>query len=201
MKAVKKIIICTILFLGVFSLASANSDVRSIKITQYGTTKLSLVMDGISPGVEAKISLEDEKGYVLISEMVKKTSSFGKIFNLKNLPEGEYNMVVNTQTRKTIQPIVLTATDIEIDIKKRKVVFHPVIRQNENFLDVSWFAGRMASVKVIVLNGKGGTVFEDTIKNVIKVEKRYNVAQLGIGNYTVKVRTPYDMYSHELIIK
>lgn len=182
-------------------MAVAKGDVPNIKITQYGMAKLSLVMDGMSLNTEATISLEDEKGYILLSEKVKETSSFGKIFDLKNLPEGKYNIRINTQTRLTIQPLTFTATEIVIDAKKRKVIFHPVIRQSENFLDISWLAGRIASVNVTIQNNEGATIFEDKVKNVIKVEKRYNVAQLQEGSYTVKVETPYDTYTQYLNIK
>lgn len=200
-EVINRIAICTILFLGTFTLALANMDIPSIKISPYGISKLSLVMDGMSMATEATISLEDERGYVLLSEKVKKTSSFGKIFNLQNLPEGKYTLNINTQTRKTIQPIQLIEGNIIIDESKRKVVFHPVIRQNGNHLDISWLANRISSVKVTIQHNSGATVFEDKIQNVIKAEKRYNIAQLGEGAYTVIVKTPYDNYTKEIIVQ
>ena len=205
MKNVKKLAICfavnIALVLSTVSFTYAAGDVPSITITKYGLAKLSLIMEDMSTSTEATISIEDVKGYVLLSEKVKKTSSFAKIFNLKNLPSGDYNIVINTQTRATIQPITLKGnTDIEIHTGKRKVIFHPVIRKNGSFLDISWLANRITSVKVSITAENGASVFEDTVKNVFKVEKRYNVAQLGKGLYTVRVKTPFDTYYEELII-
>lgn len=205
MKKVKKAIIRltlnVALVLGAASLAFANSDVPSIKIMKTGLDKLSLVMEDLSLGTEATVSIEDTKGFVLISEEVKKTNSFAKVFNLKNLPAGDYKMVINTQTRKTIQPITLTEKDITVDVNKRKVIFHPTIRMNESFLDVTWLGNRISDVKVSISNEQGVVVFGDNIKNVFKIEKRYNVAQLERGVYTVRVKTPHDSYYEELVVR
>lgn len=205
MKNVKKFTICFVLnialLLGAVSTAIASSDVPNIKITASGLAKLSLIMEDMSTTTEAKIIIEDEKGYVLLTEEVRKTASFSKVFNLKNLPSGNYNIVINTQTRATIQPITLNGDDIKIHTAKRKVIFHPVIRQKDNFLDISWLASRITDVKVSIIAKNGASVFEDQVKNVFKLEKRYNVAQLEPGNYTVKVKTPYDTYYESIVVR
>ena len=205
MKNVKNLIIRlavnTALVLGVVSFAYAAGDVPSIKITKSGLTKLNLIMDGMSASTEATISIEDEKGYVLLSEEVKRKSSFAKTFNFEKLPVGDYNIIINTQTRVTIQPITLKGNDIEIHTSKRKVVFHPVVRQNGSFLDISWLATRITNVKVSILAPNGSSVFEDNVKNIFKLEKRYNVAQLESGKYTVKVKTPFDSYYQDIVVK
>lgn len=149
----------------------------------------------------AKIKLQDESGIILLQEQAKTTGNYSKVYNLSNLPNGTYFMSIRTSTKETVQPVKLTTRGVEVDKSKRKDFFSPVIRSTEDHVDVSLYNGKIADVNVSILDAGQNVVFEESLENVILVQKRYSTKKLMWGSYTMVIETANDVYRSEFQVR
>ncbi|NBC08725.1 MAG: hypothetical protein GVY26_16160 [Bacteroidetes bacterium] len=161
--------------------------------------KFSLSINNLKEA--AHIRLQDEEGVILLEERVQKKGSYSKVYNLSNLPEATYYMSVRTRTKKTVQPIKLTEQGVDVDVSKRKHFFGPVIRSTNDHVDLSLYNGKIADVKVSILDAGRDVVYEEALENVLVVQKRYSTKKLKWGNYIMLVETANDIYQHEFEVR
>ena len=191
--AMKKIIQLTILLLSVTSMMAANDNLPSITLKNIpAEKKFSLSIDGLKE--TAEIILTDIDGQVLLSQDTEGKKAFAKVFNLSELPSGDYFLTVRTSLRETVQPIALTKTEVLVYPERKREFYSPVIRVEKQHVDVSLFNGRIGNVTVNILDNSNEQVFQEKLENVLVVEKRYNLNQLPWGRYTIEVVTESNTY-------
>ncbi|MCB0548050.1 MAG: T9SS type A sorting domain-containing protein [Phaeodactylibacter sp.] len=194
MKAMKKIIQLTIVLFAVTSMSMANNLLPSITLKNIpAERKFSLSIEGLTE--KAEITLSDIDGQVLLSQKTEGQKEFAKVFNLNQLPSGDYFLTVATSLRETVQPITLTETEVLVDYNKKREFFSPVIQVKGEHIDVSMFNGRIGNVTINILDHNNETVFQEKLENVLVVEKRYNLDQLHWGRYSIEVITPSKTYN------
>ena len=145
-------------------------------------------------GKTAEIILTDIDGQVLLSQDTEGKKAFAKVFNLSELPSGDYFLTVRTSLRETVQPIALTKTEVLVYPERKREFYSPVIRVEKQHVDVSLFNGRIGNVTVNILDNNNAQVFQEKLENVLVVEKRYNLNQLPWGRYTIEVVTESNTY-------
>lgn len=194
MKAMKKIIQLTIVLFAVTSMSMANNLLPSITLKNIpAERKFSLSIEGLTE--KAEITLSDIDGQVLLSQKTEGQKEFAKVFNLNQLPSGDYFLTVATSLRETVQPITLTETEVLVDYNKKREFFSPVIQVKGEHIDVSMFNGRIGNVTINILDHNNEPVFQEKLENVLVVEKRYNLDQLHWGRYSIEVITPSKTYN------
>lgn len=171
-------------------------DVRIATIAD--AKKFSLELANIEAGTTT-ITLLDNYGIALISDKVG-ANTYGKVFNLAKLPAGEYELVITTTNRDIVQPLELTYKGVELDAAQRRVYFAPTILTNKTKLDISYFQGEITDVEVALFKNSD-LVFSDTFDNIIKVERRYDLSNLPVGIYNLKVTTEYKTYYKEIVLQ
>lgn len=191
--AMKKFIQLAIVFFSVTSWVAANDYLPSITLKNIpAEKKFSLVIEGLKE--TAEIRLTDIDGQVLLSQDTEGQKDFAKIFNLSQLPGGEYFLTVRTSLRETVQPVTLTDTEVLVNTEKKREFYSPVIQVKKEYVDVSLFNGRIGTVTVRILGANNEEVFREKLENVLVVEKRYRLDQLPWGTYTMQVATPANTY-------
>lgn len=189
----KKTIQLTIVLFTVASMAMANDVLPSITLKNIpAEKKISLFIEGLNE--EAKILLTDIDGQVLLSQETNGEKEFARVFNLNQLPRGEYFITVRTSLKEVVQPISLTGTEVLVNTEKKREFFTPVIRAEDDFVDVSLFNGRIGDVTINILDSNNEQVFQEKLENVLVVEKRYRLDKLPWGRYTIEVVTPSKSY-------
>lgn len=202
MKDFKKMLILSALVLSIVLFVSAVASATTtpiVTIAQAGyAKKVSVVLEQLV--APATIWVVDADGILLLEEKTEGTK-FAKVFNLENLPEGSYKVIVTTDRKEIIQPIVLDASTLAINTATREEYFAPFIRVREDAIDVMYLNNRLSDVSVAILDEQGAIVYEEAIENVLKVEKRYKTSDLSKGNYTLRVSTPRKDYYHTVAVK
>lgn len=194
--AMKKVIQLIVILFVVTSAAMANNYLPSVTLKGIpAEKKFSLTIEGMSEREKVSITLSNEDGQVLLQEEAKGKKEFAKVFNLKQLPAGEYFLTVSTNLRKSVQPITLTSGEVLVNPDKRREFYSPVISVGgSEYVDVSLFNGRIANITVNIRNHGSELVFQEKLENVLVVEKRYRLDKLPWGQYTIEVITPDDTY-------
>jgi hypothetical protein len=151
--------------------------------------RVSVKMDG--PNAPVHISIVAEKGQILI----EKHTDAGAIFDLAKLREGNFTIVVSSSLREIQQPMLITSRDIIIQDYLRREIFAPVWRIQDNILDLNWFSTKVSSIHLAIISDGGEEIFAESLKNIIRLERRYDLRALKKGTYTINITTPDKVYS------
>ncbi len=133
------------------------------------------------------ISIEDANGNQVLVEKIKDTQYFAKKYNVSKLENGEYNLIVTKKTLRTVQPFKVTNQTVEISVLEKREKFIPVLNQNGDKLDVNVLLGNYSNITVNMYDIEGRRVFDEKNYVVFQLNKRYDLAQLAPGVYTVEV--------------
>lgn len=200
MKDLKKVLIVSALILSVVLFVSAVASAANpvVTIAAGYSKRVSVVMEQLASPTSVWVVNED--GIVLLEEKTT-GAKFAKMFNLELLPAGEYKVIVNMERKEIIQPVTLQENAVVINENKREEFFSPYIKVREDAIDVMLFNGRLTDVSVAIFDEQGSAVYEDTMQNVLKVEKRYSLNDLARGSYTVRVSTSHKDYYQAVAVK
>ncbi|GJM33718.1 MAG: hypothetical protein DHS20C18_27190 [Saprospiraceae bacterium] len=180
------------------TMAMASNTAPTFRVTEVSNAK-KVRLEVISTDTKANMQIIDENEVVLFDQIVEHT--FFKTLNLENLPNGDYRLVLTTTTRIITQPFHLEANKAVVNEDFRKEYFLPIIRQNEDFVDVSVLNKQLANVEVSIRNESGEEIFSEIFRNQLKVERRYDVSTLERGIYTLRMKTSAKTIYKELMIK
>lgn len=180
--------------------AFAGNDVPTITITPTAfTKKFNLVIDNLAG--TAKVQLRTANGDMLAEEYVAQGASFAKAFNLESLPLGRYEVAILTETRETIQPIVITSKGVEISTDERREIYAPAIVIKDGYIDLNLLSNEIGNVEVNIIDDAGNVLHSDSHKNIFKLERRYNTAKLALGNYIVSVSASGRTYYRSFTVR
>lgn len=178
--------------------AIASTAALRIEKLNDGFKQIVVELSGFSGAVV--IALSDDKEQALMEEKVPAGESFSKILDLSRLKPGQYFIQVVSELRETVQPLHITAADVILYEGQRMEYFAPSVRLTGRYLDVNWFNTRVATMEIAILDTDGTEIFKDTLRNVVRVERRYNLSNLRRGQYTVRLTTPRRNYYHAIEI-
>lgn len=196
-KVMIKCVLTTFLTFSLLSYVMANPNLPAVEIVQASyEKKISFEARGVQG--QSKVSLIDNEGVRLYAKTWKDQTKVGKIFDLEQLPAGNYTLVFETEANEILQPFSIEARQIELAVSDRIVRYIPVVTKNEAFIDVSWTNDRMSSLVIQIEDEDGELLVEDKLKSVLKVARRYNVSRLASGTYFVKVKTSKKTYYKEI---
>jgi hypothetical protein len=199
MKNLKMLII--VLLTSAVSFLYANSEVDQLNVDIKaipGTQKVSVSMEGLKG--ETVIQLKDENKVTLLQQVTTDQKVI-KILDLSALIEGEYSLLLTTGHREIVQPILMEKNQVSAPKELRKVFFSPVVRVKGSSVDVSWFNGKIADMKVRITDLNGSIIYSEDINNIVKVEKRYNLEKVMRGDYVIVIDTPRKTYYENVSIK
>ncbi|AEE51736.1 hypothetical protein [Haliscomenobacter hydrossis] len=172
-----------LLVLFVLPKAMQAKDSPFISINSIGSEKkVSLVLKNLT--TPTTIRLESALEGILLEEEVT-NSDYARVLNLNELSTGNYTLTISTSTRETEQPLSITRTGLSLNINERKQFYAPSIKANGNLVDVSLLNNQLTSLRMKIEDAEGILVFEDEVRNVVKLEKRYNLSKLPAGEYTI----------------
>ncbi|MCR9099816.1 MAG: hypothetical protein NXI25_07670 [bacterium] len=202
MKKLATLTMAMIFMMSAATAALATDYMPFIKVSAIPSEKkFALTITNLKEGAE--ISLRDgATGALLVSEEAAAKKTFAKVFNLDNLETGIYYVSVKTSMQEIVQPITLTKYGVEADPNKVRKFYAPIFKVHGNqYVDVSYFAGKLDDVVVTIFNNNGSTVYRERLDNVLLVEKRYDLKTLPWGRYTIQVETEANVYTRDFDVR
>ncbi len=199
MKKVKFLIISLLASLATFATAANEADQLNVFIKAVpGSQKVSVSLQGLRG--ETVIRLMDQNEVLLLQQATTEPT-FGKVLDLSGLKEGKYEIQISTENKEIVQPVMLEGTSVKVPSEWREVYFSPVVRVEGSTVDLSWFNGKIADMKVRISDLNGSIIYSEDINNVVKVEKRYNLSKVEHGDYIITINTPRRTYYENVTIK
>lgn len=199
MNLIRKALISLAMSLFIFNVAMANNYIPVLKVGSGMDKKFYLSLENVSSKTSIKIF--DNEGFALIEESANVSEPFEKIFNLENLKSGVYTLVIESDYKETVQPIMITSRGLIVDENKREEYFPAIIRQENAQVNVSLLNPTKSLVSFSIVNRQGELIYKEMLKDQLVVEKSYNLKQLAGGNYTVVVDTSKDVYTKDVSLR
>ena len=193
-------------FLAAFIIAAAGTGfaipakdmAASLRIEKISNAFKQVAVEISGFGGPVTVTLTEDKGEMLMMERISAGTAFSRALDLSHLPAGDYKITVASELKETIQPLRITAVDLILYEHQRQEYFAPVLRLRDRDLDVNWFNTRVANVEIVIYEANGQEIFSDSVRNVVRLERRYKLSDLRRGDYTVQITTPYKTY-HQMI--
>jgi Domain of unknown function (DUF3244) len=147
--------------------------------------------------VPLKITIKDSKGEVLKNSYAEGDEDMTYRFNLSKLPEGDYQISISSSTDEFIQPIDVCKNCVNIHDNQLIEKHKPSFRLNEDKLDINLLNKSQEPVTVIISDKDGNKVVENTFSTGIAFGRRFDLAKLNSGDYTVTVKTKEESYYYD----
>lgn len=136
------------------------------------------------------IEIRDNAGVLVFDD--KYSTKKGKKFNLKNLPSGEYSILIANDLKSTKQEFVITSEEIQL-LPNAVTIYKPVINVEYDHIDLNYLSNSN-SVTISVSN-TNHDIFNIGYNDQVSISKRFDIRALPKGNYTFNVTSGNNTYS------
>ena len=160
-------------------------------IDAYSTIKVTAVKMNLKVDVAkaldeiVDVTIEDTEGFVLHQDRIEKNAT-RKRYDMRNLPIGQYRLIVLKNRVKMIQPFSINSEEITISEADRLFNQLPQVALKGMKLEVRVFASENGKSTLKIVDNQGLTAFEETIEPKA-FAKRYNLSKLPKGVYFVEL--------------
>ncbi len=188
------IFVITALFLCFFHAgrASGGADFQA-EVSDPNTFVLKLQ----NPGEQKiRVSFLDLDGVTLHEELYSR-SQVDRKYNLKNLPEGSYVLVVENDGLIQLQPITKTEDWLIIDADSAQTILPPQIDISARYLNVSMDFPSDTHVYVQMEDHFGQVLYEGDFNSREQLQTRFDLNQLGTGDYSFSVFVEGNVFDHQ----
>lgn len=147
----------------------------------------SFVLKLRNPGEEKiQVSFMDLNGVTLHEELYRE-SGVSQKFDLRNLPQGAYVLVVQHEDIIQIQPITKKEDVLQINGNNVQTILPPQIDQSSTFLDVKMDFPTDLSVYVQIEDNFGNVLYGGNVNSQEQLKRRYDLQHLASGDYHFSV--------------
>ncbi len=182
------------------SLASKASNNPTIIIKHPEKKKFSLLLHQLDREAYT-VQLRDQAGRRLFKKNITNVDSFGKVYDLKNLPNGEYTLSVENQQKILIQTITIEASTLKIATGKWETSFKPYFAKAYSHVDMTFLQLENTATFVEIINESAEVIHQERIEEVGSICKRFNLDLLAPGDYTFVVSVQDQVYQKTISIK
>lgn len=136
------------------------------------------------------ITISDDEGINIYSNHQELKRS--KQYSLENLKAGDYVITISNEIKTVINNITITQKEMLIDFEAN-TTFKPVFNFANNNIDVNYLAAGVDTKIYIQENDR--VLYQTNIKNMGSINKRYSVANLPSGDYSIVVSNKNGTFS------
>jgi len=187
--------VCLILFLSVAAFAATIEPplFQGAKIIASKEAKKINVYYKEFQGDNVTIQLMDSYGAVLRTEKVKGNVKYAKAYNLDQMPTGDYKIVFKDNLKESIQPFTISdAGKVIVNRKEASIIYNPAVRLKGKVMDLNMlYFSTDENINIQILDVEWGSLHTEKVKNTSKLERRYDLSELGRGDYTLKIETKH----------
>ncbi len=196
---IKSLILGTTIMLALVLFSSASSFAASgegVVMEVTGSNTFKLILNDLNGGLTVQI--KDQYGYTLHQESINTTTTYGKQFNLSELPNGDYYVELSYDSKFEIYPLSINKGQVEVKTERVKEVFKPVMNLNDNLLSITQLAPRKSTLHVMIYDEDQNLLMNDSMSGEISLGKIYDLSKLEPGQYQVYLASEGRSYQRDL---
>ncbi len=178
-------------FIWTLAAAFMAQSVTAKPIDAYSTIKVTAVKMNLKVDVAktldeiVDVTIEDAEGFVLQNDRIEKGAT-RKRYNMRNLPAGQYRLIVLKNRVKMIQPFSINSEEITILETDRTFNQLPQVVLKGTKLEVRVFSSEKENATLKIVDNQGLTAFEQAF-DAKTFAKRYDLSKLPKGVYFVEL--------------
>jgi hypothetical protein len=199
MKTIVRLIIVAVVVLGAQSSHASNPH-PSIRVRVLDAENFAIYMKQITDQ-KLRVTIKDEAGQVLYNKTIRKSNSFKRKMNLKELPKGQYTLEIRDHIGTLSYPITLAEASLEIPEEKRLATFHPIIKKTNNMVSLMLFSPAKHSHEVSVYNEQNELLHGEKIKEKVNYNKQFDFSEALPGDYSIVVNSQGHQYTYRVPVK
>ena len=137
---------------------------------------------------DIQVKIADQRGYILYEEQLAQHSIDYRKYDLRNLPSGNYVLLVEFDNQIKVQPILKTRASLELDNNLAETVLMPSLNYDEGYMNANFFTEGAIAIGVKILDNEGNLVYAEDQQLASPFHKRYDLTQLPTGAYTFRIQ-------------
>ncbi|WP_439130128.1 hypothetical protein [Polaribacter sp.] len=189
----KRVVLVVVLMLGTLVNYANNKEVNN----NLNAKKVKVVFKGTKKGHQ--LTIKDNYGYVLYSEDIQREGDLRKVFDFSKLSDGNYTLELEKDYQIVVKPLKIDGNKITFDENSKKVIFKPVVRNEDNKLLISKITFDQNPLKVdLYYNDE--IIYSETLKGDQLVNRVYKLDKEFKGDYKVVIRNNGRRFSNEFEI-
>ncbi|WP_339716238.1 hypothetical protein [uncultured Kriegella sp.] len=162
------------------------------------TNAKSLVFELDASSKETSVKFFDLDGNIMYSEAISGKSAYTKKFDLKDLKEGSYYLKVDNALREIVYTLEVDATDVKIVDKKENA--KPVFRAVDGMVFLNLLNLKAANVEIKIYDSSNRMLFEEVVRDELKIEKAFNFKDAFKDSYTLMVKDSNGVYYKDFVV-
>ena len=193
----RKLMLTTVLALTVLASQSfAKGDEIFIHVNKEAKT---FSVHQNTPGI-VRLKIKNNVGNVLFTVSANKKKAFVKSFNLKDIPTGNYTLVVEDDSKFSTYRIDLYKDSLFLDKENTGVIFKPSVILEERLLDISMLTLNQGETAISIFNDQDEMVHTN-LSEEDQINKRFDLSQLQSGQYTVSFNVGDEIFNRSIVLK
>ncbi|MBD0823440.1 hypothetical protein [Aestuariibaculum marinum] len=164
--------------------------------------KTSVTLSDVKAG--NLLSIKDDNGMILYKELIQKTGTYTKGFDLTSLPDGSYFFELDKDVEITTIPFTVNDNTVDFQKEMESTMFKPVTRVKGEMVYISRLSLNKAPLEINVYftSEDGAPVPElmhsETITNTENVSRIFRLSGLNKGDYKIVYKTEGKVFTEEI---
>ncbi|WP_397444787.1 hypothetical protein [Polaribacter sp. R77954] len=189
----KRLVLVVVLMLGTLANYANDKEVNN----NLNAKKTKVVFKGAKKGEQ--LTIKDHKGVILHLENINKAGNLIKFFDFSKLDDGMYTLELEKDFQIVIKTIHIKGDKVIFDEEAKKVIFKPVVRNEENRLMISKIAFDALPLKVL-LYYNDEIIYSEVLQSDTIINRVYKLDENVKGEYTVVIKNNGRNYINEFKI-
>ncbi|MDP2068750.1 MAG: hypothetical protein Q8K04_07265 [Lutibacter sp.] len=147
---------------------------------------IDLTLDYADGDIE--VNVQDSFGFVLYREKYT-GASLSRKFDLTLLPNGNYFLEINGQTKIEIIPFTVTSNNVDFEKEKVTIFFKPIVRFKDDVVYISKLALEKEALNIKVYDTNFNLLYSENLKNNINLGRKLSFSKLEPGNYMLVLKS------------
>lgn len=184
----RNIALAGILILSLFGTQSTAQQSEKLTLNANQENSLSLKMTNHDTG-KIEIMICDERGTPLYEESIIKQGAISRSFNLRQLPQGKYSLLIGKGRDLDIAAFSKENNKILLAENKMKTIVKPTFRQHAQYVDLNMLCNWNDEVVLQMTDSEGRILYTETIQvEGSALQRRFNLSELAADSYSISVR-------------
>lgn len=144
--------------------------------------------------------IKDSNELILYKELIEKSGSYSKGFDLTALPNGNYYFELDKQVEISVIPFQVKAGMVEFKKDEEYKIFKPVVYVKDRYAYISRMSFIKNPIEIKVYNEDDNLVLSEKLEESKSLKRVYNFSKIKEGNYTIIFKSEGRVFKNSIKI-
>ena len=152
-------------------------------------SKTSINFDRVKKG--QKLIIKSEEGTIVYKELLDKSGTYRKEFDLTSLPNGRYYFELDKDLEIQIIPFIVQNTKVNFKKENTRSIYKPIVTTKENVVSINKLALNLEPLEINIYYDSGNheLIHTEKIKDKNNIQRVYRLLKSVNGKYKVVCTT------------